>query len=85
MNTLNIHEINFGSRLARFVLGMGLIMSILFAGTPVGWATLIPLIGIYPTLTAFLGCDPLLGAIETAACKVGISSACPIRHNLARA
>lgn len=64
MEQHTFHRIGISSRSARFVLGMGLILSVFAGSGPIGWAALLPLAGIYPTLTAFLGVDPVYGFLR---------------------
>ena len=51
----NLHNIE---RVLRLFIGCSLIASVMFISTPFDYLILMPLVGIYPCLTAIIGWDP---------------------------
>lgn len=59
----NLQNIDWVERVGRFALGMGLIIALLIGEGPLGWWATLPLIAIYPSLTAVLGWDPVYALV----------------------
>ncbi|MCC6302636.1 MAG: hypothetical protein IT489_07545 [Gammaproteobacteria bacterium] len=68
MNTDTIQNINAAERLVRLAFSLTLTVVPLFADAPLGGLALLPLLAIYPGLTAALGWDPVLAAV-TGRCR----------------
>lgn len=64
MKTANLENLSLGQRIFRFGSGTILITSVLAASGPLGWLAVLPLIGIYPALTAFIGYCPVYAVME---------------------
>ena len=64
MKIEHIENLTPGRRIFRFGAGMILITSVLAVSGPLGWAAVLPLLGIYPALTAFTGYCPVVAAID---------------------
>lgn len=64
MNTERIENLSKGERVLRLGVGMGLATSVLAASGPLGWMAILPLVGIYPALTAFTGFDPVVAGMD---------------------
>jgi hypothetical protein len=59
MKTKDYENLHAGERILRLLAGLGLCSSVLVMSGPLGWFVLLPLLGIYPALTAFTGYDPV--------------------------
>lgn len=64
MENYSLCNIGGGERIAHFVLGIGLVTSIFAGSGPLGLAALLPLVGIYPMMTAILGVDPMHALVD---------------------
>jgi len=58
-STINLNNINNIERVVRLFIGCSLIGSVMFLPAPFHYLILMPLIGIYPCLTAIVGWDPV--------------------------
>lgn len=60
MNNETLYNISNSERVARVVLGVGVILDVVFhASGPLGWVAILPILSIYPGLTGFIGYDPI--------------------------
>lgn len=82
MNTNTAQNINTAERIVRLAFSLTLVIVPFIVDTPLGDLALLPLLAIYPGLTAALGWDPLLAA-ATALRRHGQDSAAGIGHGLA--
>ena len=65
MNTNSIENIPFAERIVRLMFSLALVMIPFMVEGSLGNFALLPLFGIYPGLTSFIGYDPLI-AVSTA-------------------
>lgn len=63
MNMDTIQNINGAERIVRLAFSLTLALVPLIVDTPDGGLELLPLLAIYPGLTAALGWDPVLAAV----------------------
>lgn len=52
-------NLSIGERAFRVALGLGMILTVLAGSGPLGLTSLIPIIAIYPLMTASIGWDPI--------------------------
>ena len=64
MNKDTVHNINPIERLVRLAFSITLVLIPFVADAPLGGLALLPLLAIYPGLTAAFGWDPLLAAVR---------------------
>lgn len=65
--SLQMQNVSSAERVARAVVGAGMILSV-FAGTgPLGALAITPILALYPTFTALLGWDPVYAAVRNLA------------------
>jgi len=55
---------HYVERVARIILGYGLIFSVAFQPVPLDYLLILPLIAIYPSLTGIVGWDPFYALFE---------------------
>ncbi len=82
MNPSTSQNINTAERIVRLAFSFTLVIVPFIVDTPLGDLALLPLLAIYPGLTAALGWDPLLAAATTLR-RRGHDSAAGIKHGLA--
>lgn len=59
LNGIELNNVNAFERALRLFAGCSLIGSVFFLTAPFDYLILLPLLGIYPCLTAIVGWDPL--------------------------
>lgn len=64
MNTVRTVNLSKGERILRFGVGMALVTSVLSMSGALGWFALLPLLAIYPSLTALTGYDPVVAVMD---------------------
>ena len=64
MTEASLNNIHMIERVLRLFVGCSLIGSVLFVQVPFDYLILLPLIGIYPCLTAIVGWDPIYYVLD---------------------
>lgn len=59
-----VQNIDWIERVGRFALGMAVIVGVMTAEGILGWGALLPIIAVYPCITAVLGWDPVYAAMS---------------------
>lgn len=75
MKIERIQNLTPSQRFIRISIGLGLSTSVLAVTGPLGWMTILPLVGIYPGVTGFTGYDPIVATIDEGVQRLSTGSA----------